>query len=149
MVQNTLFQEVASSTSTDRTEFGSSEVYLWSAGFELSLIDDAYTSIADGGTDLAAQGWETSPFLVFIKTIPGRFYPIAMLALQLLLILTQRDLGPMFKAEQRALKQGKVHADDADEGQVRLPVRVGSCLSIILQNYIPIHQKKVPIKVIL
>ena len=50
------------------------------AGFELSLIDESYTTI---GTDkLAQQGWETSPFLVFLKTIPGRFYPIAMLFLQ-------------------------------------------------------------------
>jgi hypothetical protein len=53
------------------------------AGFELSLIDDAYSSIQDGSVDLAADyGWETSPFLVFLKTIPGRFYPIAMLCLQ-------------------------------------------------------------------
>lgn len=90
------------------------------SGFELSLIDEAYTSIADGGTDLGEQGWETSPFLIFVRTIPGRFYPLAMLALQLLLILTQRDFGPMFRAEQRALKEGKVHADDAAEGQVLL-----------------------------
>jgi Na+/H+ antiporter NhaC len=90
------------------------------AGFELSLIDEAYTSIIDDGTDLKAQGWETSPFLIFLRTIPGRFYPIAMLALQLMLILTTRDFGPMFKAEQRAIREGKVHADDANPGQVQL-----------------------------
>ena len=99
-----------------RTSYG-----LWHAGFELSLIDEAYTSIADAGTDLAAQGWQTSSFLIFVRTIPGRFYPLAMLALQLLLILSQRDFGPMFKAEQRALQEGKVHADDADKGQVPPP----------------------------
>jgi hypothetical protein len=65
------------------------------------------------------QGWEMSPFLVFVRTIPGRFYPIGMLALQLMLILTQRDLGPMFRAERRAIREGKVHADSADQEMVR------------------------------
>ena len=52
------------------------------AGYELSLIEDSYGFIQDGNVNLAAKGWETSPFLVFLKTIPGRFYPIAMLFLQ-------------------------------------------------------------------
>ena len=42
------------------------------AGFELSLIEESYNSIQEGGVDLAQQGWETSPFLVFLKSIPGR-----------------------------------------------------------------------------
>lgn len=92
------------------------------AGFELSQIKDSYAAIeSDQGVSLDAQGWETSPYLVFLRTIPGRFYPIAMLALQAMLILTQRDFGTMFAAERRVLRSGKVHADDADPEQARPP----------------------------
>ena len=56
------------------------------AGFELSLIEDSYAAIDEGmgrgAESLEERGWETSPFLVFLRTIPGRFYPIAMLFLQ-------------------------------------------------------------------
>jgi Na+/H+ antiporter family len=96
------------------------------AGFELSLIDDAYTAIDEDGGNLAGRGWETPPFLVFVQTIPGRFYPWAMLRLQLMLILTQRDLGSMWKAERRAIQEKKVHADDASTGQVRC-APTGTC----------------------
>ena len=49
----------------------------------MSLIQDSYTAIEENGVNLASQyGWTTSPFIVFCKTIPGRFYPIGMLFLQ-------------------------------------------------------------------
>ena len=90
------------------------------AGFELSQISDSYDNIESSqGVDFAAKGWETSPYLIFLRTIPGRFYPIAMLALQAMLILTQRDFGTMFAAERRVLRTGKVHADSADPEHVR------------------------------
>lgn len=85
-------------------------------GFELSLIDESYTAIEADGGDLSA--YETSPFIVFVKTIPARFYPIGMLCVQLFLIVLQRDMGPMLAAERRALHEGKVIADNADRGQV-------------------------------
>ena len=53
------------------------------AGYEISLIEDSYSSIeSDLGADLEAEGWTTSPFIVFCKTIVGRYYPIAMLFIQ-------------------------------------------------------------------
>lgn len=84
-------------------------------GYELSQIESSYEALKDDGFTL--EGWETSPFLIFVRTIPGRFYPIAMLCLQLLLILTKRDFGSMFKAEQRALQEKKLYADSADREQ--------------------------------
>ena len=38
------------------------------AGYELSLIDDAYAGLKDDGADLEADGWTTSAFIVFLKT---------------------------------------------------------------------------------
>lgn len=96
------------------------------AGYELSQIETSYDALKDDG--FALEGWETSPFLIFVRTIPGRFYPIAMLCLQLLLILTKRDFGTMFQAEKRALTEGKLYADSADREQARSPVRVLSAL---------------------
>jgi Na+/H+ antiporter NhaC len=93
---------------------------MMNAGYELSLIEESYTSLTEE-YDLAGQGWEMSPFLVFVKTIPGRYYPIAMLCLQAMLVLTQRDFGPMFRAERRALREGKVSSDSADSEQVTIP----------------------------
>ena len=41
------------------------------------------------------------------------------LCVQFLLIVFQRDFGPMFKAERRSHRTGKVYADDADREQAR------------------------------
>ena len=56
-----------------------------------------------------------------------RFYPIAMLFLQFMLIIFQRDFGPMFAAERRSHRTGKVYADDADKEQVRCLSAFGLC----------------------
>jgi Na+/H+ antiporter NhaC len=76
----------------------------------------AYAGVLEAGGNL--DGYETSAFVTFIKTIPGRYYPIGMICLQIFLILTQRDFGYMLTAERRAINEGKVVADDADQGQV-------------------------------
>lgn len=90
------------------------------AGYELSQIESSYDALKEDGFPLA--GWEASPFLIFVRTIPGRFYPIAMLCLQLLLILTQRDFGTMLHAERRALNEHKIYSDTADKEQVQPPL---------------------------
>lgn len=87
------------------------------AGYELSQIETSYEALKDDGFTL--DGWETSPFLVFVRTIPGRFYPVAMLCLQLLLILTKRDFGAMLTAERRALNEHKLFSDSANKEQAR------------------------------
>eukprot|EP00892_Ulva_mutabilis_P010777 jgi/Ulvmu1/8071/UM004_0308.1 len=97
-------------------------------GYELSQIESSYEALKDDG--FALDGWETSPFLIFVRTIPGRFYPIAMLCLQLLLILTQRDFGPMLQAERRAHTEGKIYADTADKEQVSVDEKLQSKVGV-------------------
>ncbi|KAA3617973.1 MAG: sodium:solute symporter [Calditrichaeota bacterium] len=61
---------------------------------------------------LLAQGI-SEPLTTMIKAYPLNFYPIlAMLAVVLVIVL-QKDFGPMKKAEERAQKEGKVIADNA------------------------------------
>ena len=60
-----------------------------------------------------ALGLEGDPFLVFVETIPYRFYPLLMIVFVLLVIVMRRDFGPMLRAELRARSEGKVVSDTA------------------------------------
>lgn len=62
-------------------------------GFEVGLIQDGLNTIGSG----------ENAYSVFISTIPYRFYPIALIVFVFLLSYTQRDFGPMLKAERFAL----------------------------------------------
>eukprot|EP00056_Hartaetosiga_gracilis_P006366 m.96034 g.96034 ORF g.96034 m.96034 type:complete len:761 (+) comp12453_c0_seq1:50-2332(+) len=73
-----------------------SPISTW-VGFELSLIDNILTQLGP-----AAACYDDSAFIIFVKTIPGRFYPFLMICLQLYLIVTEREYGPMLKAERNA-----------------------------------------------
>lgn len=55
------------------------------------------------GDELARIGVDEDPYLIFLRTIPGRFYPLLMLALGLMVAWTGLDFGPMAAAEARAL----------------------------------------------
>lgn len=66
-------------------------------GFELSLIENALDNL-----DIGEDCYEDSPFLIFVQTIPYRFYPLYLLALQFALILSGREMGPMLVAERKA-----------------------------------------------
>jgi Na+/H+ antiporter NhaC len=73
-------------------------------GFELGVIGDGYLAI----------GVEDPPvYLIFLKSIPYRFYSIFAIALVLILSITMKDYGPMYKAEVRARKEGKLLRDGA------------------------------------
>ena len=63
-------------------------------GFEVGLIQQGLDTI--GSTENA--------YSVFIETIPYRFYPIALIFFVFLISYTQRDFGPMLKAEMDALE---------------------------------------------
>ncbi len=52
-------------------------------------------------------------FSVFIQTLPLRFYCIFTLIMVILTIVLRREFGPMRKAEERAVHEGKPYADDA------------------------------------
>lgn len=72
-------------------------------GFEIGLIGDA----------LKGTGFGMDPFVVFVASIPYRFYPILTIILILLVIVMRRDIGPMFTAEHRARTTGKVLREGA------------------------------------
>ncbi len=71
-------------------------------GFEVSLIGEGFRHV----------GLTLDPYMVFLQTLPIRFYVIFALFFGFLIIITGREFGPMFKAELRA-KQGKVLRDGA------------------------------------
>ena len=62
--------------------------------------------IADGLTALPQIS--ESPYSIFLNSLAYSFYPILTLAFILMMILMNKDFGPMFKAEKRALETGKV-----------------------------------------
>jgi Na+/H+ antiporter NhaC len=70
-------------------------------GYEVGLIND----------ELKKLGSDADAFVVFLKTIVSRFYPIFMLILLIALTLLKRDFGPMLSAERRAFREGKVAPD--------------------------------------
>jgi len=61
---------------------------------------------------LLAQGI-SDPLSTMIKAYPLNFYPILAMLTVVIVIMTQKDIGPMRKAEERAKKTGKVIADGA------------------------------------
>ncbi len=61
---------------------------------------------------IAAQGFE-NPFAVMVSAFPLNFYPMLAMIFVVTIILTQKDFGPMKKAEERACKEGKVIRDGA------------------------------------
>lgn len=72
-------------------------------GVEVGYIADQY----------ARLGIEGDPYVVFLKTLPYRFYPLLMLWFGLVVVWTGRDFGPMRRAETRARETGAVTAPDA------------------------------------
>ncbi len=61
---------------------------------------------------LLAQGL-SNPFKIMIQAYPLNFYPFLAMAAVLIVIITQKDIGPMKAAEKRTREQGKVIADNA------------------------------------
>jgi Na+/H+ antiporter NhaC len=67
-------------------------------GFEVGLIGDGLTK----------YGIDGDPYLIFLQTIPYRFYPIFSIIMILFVISLNRDMGAMFHAEKRAREKGEV-----------------------------------------
>ncbi|MEM7449372.1 MAG: Na+/H+ antiporter NhaC family protein [Myxococcota bacterium] len=72
-------------------------------GVEIAYIADQFDAL----------GIERNAYLVFLESIPFRFYPILMLFFALLVAAGRRDFGPMLAAERRARDEGKVVAGEA------------------------------------
>ena len=84
-------------------------------GYEVGLIGDAIE-----GTSVSL-----TPYTIFLQSIPYRFYSIFAIILVLAIALSQRDYGPMLKAEHRTRTTGKVFADGAT------PLSGGSKLKVL------------------
>jgi Na+/H+ antiporter NhaC len=72
-------------------------------GFEVGLIRQQFDNL----------GIEASPFVMFLQSIPYRFYSLLAMALVFIVILADWDWGPMERAERRATEEGKLMRDDA------------------------------------
>ncbi|RLB53721.1 MAG: Na+/H+ antiporter NhaC family protein [Deltaproteobacteria bacterium] len=72
-------------------------------GVEVGYIADQFSSL----------GLEGDPYVIFLETIPHRFYPILMLIFSVLMIYMRRDFGPMLTAERRARETGQVLREGA------------------------------------
>ncbi|KAJ8903331.1 hypothetical protein NDN08_004439 [Rhodosorus marinus] len=80
-------------------------------GFEVGLIQDQIDLLLEQGEDL--EGVSTNGYMVFLATIPSRFYPIIMLFFQFFMIIAKREFGPMLVAERRSMDEHKLVRDDA------------------------------------
>ncbi len=72
-------------------------------GYEMGMIAEGYDKI----------GVAVSPYIVFLQTIPYRFYSLFALAMVVILAILMRDFGPMYHAEVRARTTGKLLRDGA------------------------------------
>ena len=82
-------------------------------GYEISLIADGLRIAAQQSPEHAAVLAGSSPFAIFVETIPYRFYPLLALVFALLTSVMDRDLGPMARAERRAATGGGLHRPGA------------------------------------
>ncbi|MGN0658424.1 MAG: Na+/H+ antiporter NhaC family protein [Emergencia sp.] len=71
---------------------------------EIGMISLALTTVGMGAANV---------YGMFLQTIPYRFYNIFAVAMVIIVVLMQRDYGPMYKAEKRARLTGKLYEDEA------------------------------------
>ncbi|MBQ4205856.1 MAG: hypothetical protein II662_04285 [Bacteroidales bacterium] len=76
-------------------------------GAELSYIQD--------GIDVI--GLDANAYYVFINSLKYSFYPILTLCFVLMLIFSQRDYGPMLKAERKARMATQTNSENIDNQQ--------------------------------
>ena len=77
---------------------------------------------------------DVNPVTILIKSIPYQIYSIVAIISVFYFIMTGRHFGPMKHAENRALNEGKVMADDAtpvvEEDVISMPVKKGTKISM-------------------
>ena len=90
-------------------------------GYEVGLINDQLGSLISMGygAELEEAGL-TSGYTIFLESIASRYYPIFMLMFQFMLIALKRDMGPMLKAERRAMDKKQVSDPSANDAEVEL-----------------------------
>ncbi|NLN49412.1 MAG: Na+/H+ antiporter NhaC family protein, partial [Clostridiales bacterium] len=70
--------------------------------YEISMIKISFESL----------GVDVNAYELFVKSVPYRFYNILAIIFVLILIFMKRDYGPMYQAEIRARKTGKIVVDE-------------------------------------
>lgn len=79
-------------------------------GFEISLIKDQLKRLHIDG--------DYNEYMIFLKTIPMRYYSIFLIIFCFTLVMTQRDFGPMLQCERQARRgRQEEDAEDDDEGR--------------------------------
>ena len=72
-------------------------------GYQVGIIKNVFESLGISG----------NYYGIFLKSIPYNYYNLFTLFLGLMIILNSRDYGPMYEAEMRARKTGKLLSDEA------------------------------------
>lgn len=93
--------------------------------YEISMIKNSFD----------AMGVNVNAYDLFVKSIPYRFYNIFALIMVLILILLQRDYGPMYEAEKRARTTGKVLADGATPMMSEELEKIAPKKGVVLKKY--------------
>ncbi len=85
-------------------------------GYELGLIGDSFKQI----------GLDTDPYMAFIYSLPYRFYAFLLLFIMPFIIFMRRDFGPMYDAEKRVIKTGRIcdHEGEATTGSELAKLRM-------------------------
>lgn len=69
-------------------------------GFQVGLISDSIGQI---------EGYNISAYGAFLQALPYMFYPILAFVFMWLVVGMDRDFGPMARAEQRAIHEGRLN----------------------------------------
>lgn len=64
--------------------------------------------------EFETASYAVEPFLAFVRSIPFMFYVFGSILFVFIMILINKDFGPMKKAEERAYLEGKLVADGAN-----------------------------------
>ncbi len=72
-------------------------------GYQVGLIAGAIEKL---------EGIEQAAYSIFLHSIPYSFYPIFSIIFVLMVVVMQRDFGPMLSAEKRSYQTGKVSPSD-------------------------------------
>ncbi len=83
-------------------------------GYEVGLIKDAFDTLAQKAQQgLLTAAPDIGAYAAWLSSVPFRFYSILAIILVLIAVITRRHIGPMLKAEYRAVEEGKVLRDGA------------------------------------
>ena len=83
-----------------------------------------------------------SPVALLVASLPLNFYAILAVAAALVVGTTDRDFGPMAKAERRVREEGKVLRDGAE------PLVAGEALSIPVKQGVHPHQRNMLVPIV-